>query len=290
MYFGTFITPVALVLIFNFVVCVKVALQVAKRVKRENHGTKLQQYRRMIAATTSLSTIMGLSWVFFFLISVIKEHEIITMFFIVVNSLQGVAIFAIFTLRSTAVRKALRTWWTKRRSDQEVFHDIPKQRRSSHMQAVLSSSQKVSAYDKVKGWQSKRSGSSSNVSMSSQETSSSFYGRYAFRPSKSTLEEELQDSKPTATMYCTTSLMLTNSSADQLSISSEPPVCNQGPGERGLSEISDTDSSQEPAGRPCATPNNMNKPDTSERDCSQELSRAVLPTQQNIPKITVSMM
>eukprot|EP00117_Sycon_ciliatum_P032435 scpid61452/ scgid25151/ CD97 antigen len=275
MYFGTFITPVALVLIFNFVVCVKVALQVTKRVKSENRGTKLQQYKRMMASITSLSTIMGLTWALFFLIRFIKQHEVISMIGIVVNALQGVLLFLIFVVRSEKVRKTLTTRWEKRRSRQQVFHDIASQRRPSHTptaQAALSSSQQMSA------------------AVSSREPSKSFSARNASLSSKSALEQESQRSTPTATKYCTASLTLTNSSADQLSISSEPPVCNQGPGERGLSEISDTDSSQEPAGRPCATPNNMNKPDTSERDCSQELSRAVLPTQQNIPKITVSMM
>eukprot|EP00117_Sycon_ciliatum_P029246 scpid28754/ scgid5150/ Probable G-protein coupled receptor 112 len=116
LYYGTFVAPLALMLIHNFVICCKVISRVAKQVKRNIHGSKLHRYKRMVVAITTLSVLTGLSWIGSIFIRLSNYNFLIRIFNALLSSLQGVAIFIIFILRSAAVRKSWAIWWRKRRS------------------------------------------------------------------------------------------------------------------------------------------------------------------------------
>eukprot|EP00117_Sycon_ciliatum_P026888 scpid25703/ scgid21965/ len=73
---------------------------------------------------------MGLSWILAFLL-LVSQHLITQIVFVVVESLQGVAILLLFIFRSRQVRKTFKMWRTRRQSASLALQGISMQSRPS---------------------------------------------------------------------------------------------------------------------------------------------------------------
>eukprot|EP00117_Sycon_ciliatum_P012869 scpid25701/ scgid13763/ Latrophilin-3; Calcium-independent alpha-latrotoxin receptor 3; Lectomedin-3 len=129
-FYGTFVTPLALMLIHNAIICYTVLSRITKHSQRESHRQKMQQIKNLIGAITTISTVMGLSWILAFLL-LVSQHLITQIVFVVVESLQGVAILLLFIFRSPQVRKTFKIWRTRRQSASLTFQGISMQSKPS---------------------------------------------------------------------------------------------------------------------------------------------------------------
>ncbi|XP_063970899.1 adhesion G-protein coupled receptor D1-like [Lytechinus pictus] len=103
-----FVVPVAVVIVFNIFVTIRVVCQIVKMSDGPTmQGDIKKRAKYGVKAMIVLLPIMGLTWVVGFL-AVNRAKVIFLYAFIVLNCLQGVFIFFIHFFRNTEVRKAFR--------------------------------------------------------------------------------------------------------------------------------------------------------------------------------------
>ncbi|XP_065198395.1 hemicentin-2-like [Sycon ciliatum] len=103
-FYGAFVAPMALCVSFNAVVFLKVVHSLQKRGKNSvSNKTKHKGKVYLLKVAVSLSALLGLSWIFGFLVSVI-DHVSLQFLFTISTAMQGVCLF-MYTLKSKDVRR-----------------------------------------------------------------------------------------------------------------------------------------------------------------------------------------
>ena len=118
MFYGAFIAPIALSLLYNLTILALILHSLGKREKvANNKGSDGLLY--LVRVVVSLSMLLGLTWVFGILV-VLVEHIAMQYIFAILNTFQGFLIFILHTARAKEVHaewsSALSTINEKRRA------------------------------------------------------------------------------------------------------------------------------------------------------------------------------
>ena len=137
-YFGTFVGPVVLTILINFISFVLIMhglLKSGQGITASRKATGLQKIRRI----TCIFFTLGLTWVFGVL-AVKSVKEIFQYLFCILNSLQGFLIFLFYCALSPDVRGKYRTSWNKFRrngSKHRSPSNIPQCKSNKHRSSTV---------------------------------------------------------------------------------------------------------------------------------------------------------
>ena len=104
------IVPASLILSFNVVVFVLAIWRISRtRMGKNSQQSRHRERIRRVLNASIILTLLGLSWIFGFLVNVnsTKASEAFEVIFILLNSFQGLAIFVIYCVKPVAARKQL---------------------------------------------------------------------------------------------------------------------------------------------------------------------------------------
>ena len=107
-FYAGLVTPIALCILYNIALFVAVLYALVKRKKKTSAIKKSQKGKSLLAIVASLSIMLGLTWLFGFIV-VINSHIAIQYTFRILNSLQGFAVF-VHTILGKEAKEGIRTW------------------------------------------------------------------------------------------------------------------------------------------------------------------------------------
>ncbi|MBN3303515.1 AGRG7 protein, partial [Amia calva] len=101
-----FLLPVALILIFNMVLLVRVTLELCRSNPNLN-STKKNSYLKKFLSSLSVAVVLGVSWVLGYLLLIDHDQSsvVFSYIFCILNSTQGLQIFILFTVRTSLFKK-----------------------------------------------------------------------------------------------------------------------------------------------------------------------------------------
>eukprot|EP00117_Sycon_ciliatum_P042156 scpid4850/ scgid3363/ EGF-like module-containing mucin-like hormone receptor-like 1; Cell surface glycoprotein F4/80; EGF-like module receptor 1; EMR1 hormone receptor len=105
-FYGTFIGPVAALLLYNAVVLTVVMRSIRRgrgSIARARNGGGSSSFAYLLRVAVSLSVLLGLTWVIGF-VMLVTQNTVLQYIFTVLNTLQGLAVF-IHTIRAKDVRR-----------------------------------------------------------------------------------------------------------------------------------------------------------------------------------------
>ena len=160
-YIGSVYVPMAVSLIYNFVILGFIVNSIRNR-KSTALASKMPRNQHTLRLVIFLSSLLGLSW--FFSVFVALSSEVIFQYiFAILNTLQGVFILIFHIFRSPDVRKA----WS------DTFHSVTKERKLSQLKLFSLDAQKMS-----------RASSSSNISRPSNRFSKNIVRSNVYLPDR----------------------------------------------------------------------------------------------------------
>ncbi|XP_041475004.1 uncharacterized protein LOC121423655 isoform X2 [Lytechinus variegatus] len=107
---GGLLIPVGLIMIFNFVIFVRVILRLNKTIKgKQLDKTEKRQRLRRFQNAVCILILMGLTWAVGYLSIIQPAAEVVQGVFTILNSLQGYFIFMLYCVRQPQVRRAWRS-------------------------------------------------------------------------------------------------------------------------------------------------------------------------------------
>nr|XP_054764191.1 uncharacterized protein LOC129270881 isoform X1 [Lytechinus pictus] len=107
---GGLLIPIGLIMIFNFVIFVRVILRLNKTIKgKQLDKTEKRQRLRRFQNAVCILILMGLTWAVGYLSIIQPAAEVVQGVFTILNSLQGYFIFMLYCVRQPQVRRAWRS-------------------------------------------------------------------------------------------------------------------------------------------------------------------------------------
>ncbi|XP_063962896.1 uncharacterized protein LOC129271801 isoform X2 [Lytechinus pictus] len=107
---GGLLIPIGLIMIFNFVIFVRVILRLNKTIKgKQLDKTEKRQRLRRFQNAVCILVLMGLTWAVGYLSIIQPAAEVVQGVFTILNSLQGYFIFMLYCVRQPQVRRAWRS-------------------------------------------------------------------------------------------------------------------------------------------------------------------------------------